>query len=249
MVVSPATATFWSNVVIPATLTLSKLVCPSTSISEFKSILPEKVEIPVTANWSSTVTVPPAESIVRLPVDVSISLSFVIPIWILSIVAPPFASTKPVNVETPETLRLSSSVWPSTSKSAWASILVKNLVVVPVGKNVVIPAILTLSKFVCPSTSRSALPDIVVLLTILPVKSPTKDGAVTIPDTLTLPTELIPTPSWPASTFPPTWRVNRGSLVPIPTLPPVLKILVYPKPTSTSSHCDVGIPCKYLASP
>ena len=28
--------------------------------------------------------------------------------------------------------------------------------------------------------------------------------AVTIPDTLTLPTELIPTPSCPASTFPPT---------------------------------------------
>ena len=31
----------------PATLTLSKLVCPSTSISEFKSIAPAKVETPV----------------------------------------------------------------------------------------------------------------------------------------------------------------------------------------------------------
>ena len=39
-----------------------------------------KVEVPVTANWSSTVVVPPAESIVRLPVDVSISLSPVTPI-------------------------------------------------------------------------------------------------------------------------------------------------------------------------
>ena len=48
------------------------------------------------------------------------------------------------------------------------------------------------------------LPEKVEALTILPVKSPTNDAAVTIPDALTLPTELIPTPSCPASTFPPT---------------------------------------------
>ena len=46
----------------------------------FASIAPVNVDTPVTANWSSTVTVPPAESIVRLPVDVSISLSPVTPI-------------------------------------------------------------------------------------------------------------------------------------------------------------------------
>ena len=66
--------------------------------------------MPVTPKSSSIVTVPPAESIVKFPVDVSISLSPLIPIWILSIVDPPFASTKPVNVDTPETLTLSKLV-------------------------------------------------------------------------------------------------------------------------------------------
>ena len=47
--------------------------------------------------------VPPAESIVILPVDVSISLSPVTPICILSMVAPPFASIAPVNVDIPVT--------------------------------------------------------------------------------------------------------------------------------------------------
>ena len=44
---------------------------------------------------SSIVVVPPLESIVKLPVDVSISLSPAIPIRILSMVAPPLASSKP----------------------------------------------------------------------------------------------------------------------------------------------------------
>jgi hypothetical protein len=70
----------------------------------------------VTVRLSSTVTVPPLESSVRLPVEVSISLSPLTPIWMLSIVAPPLASiapvkvVAPVNVDTPVTLRLSSMV-------------------------------------------------------------------------------------------------------------------------------------------
>ena len=47
-------------------------------------------------------------------------------------------------------------------------------------------------------------PEKVDPLTILPVKSPTKDAAVMIPVAFTLPAELIPTPLSPASTFPPT---------------------------------------------
>ena len=47
--------------------------------------------------------VPPAESIVKLPDVVSISLSPVIPICILSTVVPPLKSASPVNVETPTT--------------------------------------------------------------------------------------------------------------------------------------------------
>ena len=65
------------------------------------------VVIPVMDVASSIVVVPPAESIVRFPVEVSISLSPAIPIRILSIVAPPFASRRPVNVVFPPTLRFS----------------------------------------------------------------------------------------------------------------------------------------------
>ena len=54
--------------------------------------------LPVTDKISSTVTVPPLESIIRFPDDVSISLSPVTPIRILSIVAPPFTSRVPVTV-------------------------------------------------------------------------------------------------------------------------------------------------------
>ena len=59
-------------------LTVSVLASP-------KVTLPLNVDIPFTVRLSSIVVVPPAESIVRLPVEVSISLSPVIPIWILSI--------------------------------------------------------------------------------------------------------------------------------------------------------------------
>ena len=55
---------------------------------------------------SSIRTVPPAESNVRFPVEVSIVLSFKIPILTLSIVAPPLASRRPVKVVAPETVKL-----------------------------------------------------------------------------------------------------------------------------------------------
>ena len=45
-----------------------------------KSTLPLAVRLPETVRLSSTVTVPPAESIVKLPEAVSISLSSVTPI-------------------------------------------------------------------------------------------------------------------------------------------------------------------------
>ena len=47
------------------------------------------VVTPETLRISSIVVVPPAESIIKFPVDVSISLSAVIPILTLSIIAPP----------------------------------------------------------------------------------------------------------------------------------------------------------------
>ena len=59
--------------------------------------------MPVILTLSSRVVVPPAESIVKFPAEVSISLSLATPILMLSIVAPPFASRRPVNVDTPAT--------------------------------------------------------------------------------------------------------------------------------------------------
>ena len=53
----------------------------------------------MTAKLSSIVVVPPAESMIRFPVDVSISLLSVTPIWILSIEAPPFVSSSPDTVK------------------------------------------------------------------------------------------------------------------------------------------------------
>ena len=82
---------------------------------------------PVIVNLSSIVVVPPDESIVKLPVDVSISLSPVTPIWILSTLAPPSALIAPVKVVTPAMLTLSKFVWPSTSKSPLASIAPVNV--------------------------------------------------------------------------------------------------------------------------
>ena len=74
--------------------------------------------------------------------------------------------------------------------------------------------------------------------------------AVTTPVATIPPAEFIPTPSWklPKVLFPPICNVNLGSLVDIPTNP-VLYILVNPKPTSISTHCDSDIPVSADPSP
>ena len=80
------------------------------------------MEIPETIKLSSIVVVPSAESRIRLPVEVSISLSPEIPIWILSIVAPALASSNPSNVPTPITLRFLVVVNPETPNVAIVAI-------------------------------------------------------------------------------------------------------------------------------
>ena len=80
------------------------------------------VETPDTINWSVISTVPPKESRIRLPVEVSISLSPEIPIWILSIVAPALASNNPSNVPTPITLKFLVVVRPDTPNVAIVAI-------------------------------------------------------------------------------------------------------------------------------
>ena len=54
------------------------------------------VNVPLTTRLSSIVVVPPAESMIKLPDEVSISLLAVTPICIRSIEAPPLKSARPV---------------------------------------------------------------------------------------------------------------------------------------------------------
>ena len=82
----------------------------SISAPPLASRRPVRVVVPVTLKLSSIVVVPPEESIVRFPEEVSISLSPAIPIWILSIVAPPLASRRLLIVVIPETINWSSMV-------------------------------------------------------------------------------------------------------------------------------------------
>ena len=106
---------------MPLTLRPSRLVVPSTSR------LPPTFKLPSTSRLSVTLTVPPAESSVKLPDAVSISPSPLTPILISSMCAsengndavpryaPSSASgtipvstvTSPVNLEVPSTSRLS----------------------------------------------------------------------------------------------------------------------------------------------
>ena len=78
---------------------------------------PLTVNDPDTDKSSSTVVVPPAESITKLPVLVSISLFAVIPSLILSNLAPSLPVTCPDMTAVPETVRLSviSTVPPAES--------------------------------------------------------------------------------------------------------------------------------------
>ena len=96
------------NVRPPAVVSISlPLILTLSTVATSLTARTPSVVIPVTSKISSTVTVPPAESMVRFPDAVSISLLPDTPIWTLSIVAPPFASTAPVNVVTPETTTVS----------------------------------------------------------------------------------------------------------------------------------------------
>ena len=70
---------------------------------------------------SSIVVVPPAESIVRFPEAVSISLSPVTPIWTLSILAPPFASSAPVKVVAPVTPKVPPTVVAPPPVANWVA--------------------------------------------------------------------------------------------------------------------------------
>ena len=73
------------SISLPSILTLSTVALPLTSrtpstVASSRVVLPSTSIVPVTAKLSSTVVVPPAESIVRFPDAVSISLSSVTPI-------------------------------------------------------------------------------------------------------------------------------------------------------------------------
>ena len=121
------------NVVTPATLTLSKFVCPSTSRSPVTSKLTPTARVdPLKVKLASSSSSPPVPTITtRLSVRSSTLKVFACP--------PALISSKPEVVVTPAISTLSRLVCPSTSKSLLASIA-------PV--NVVTPATLTLSKLV-----------------------------------------------------------------------------------------------------
>ena len=74
----------------PVTLLLRIIILSSTvRVSVLIDVVvPETVKSPVTVRLSSIVTVPPAESIVRFPLAVSISPAAVTPILIASAVTP-----------------------------------------------------------------------------------------------------------------------------------------------------------------
>ena len=74
----------------PVTLLFRITMLSSTvNVSVFIDVVvPETVKLPVTTRLSSTVTVPPAESIVKSPDVVSISLAAVTPTLIASAVTP-----------------------------------------------------------------------------------------------------------------------------------------------------------------
>ena len=87
----PVTVSIVLSSVTPILIFLD-IAAPSACINAAK-IVP-----PVITRLSSIVTVPPAESIIRFPVEVSISLLPEIPILTFLILAPPLPSNRPLNV-------------------------------------------------------------------------------------------------------------------------------------------------------
>ena len=83
--VSPPKVKIGSSIVIVVELTV--VVAPLT------------VKFPLTVKLSSTVTVPPAESIVRLPLEVSISFAPVTPTLIASAVMPATVGLELVSID------------------------------------------------------------------------------------------------------------------------------------------------------
>ena len=122
----------------------------------------------------------------------------------------PFASIAPVNVDTPATLRLSKFVCPSTSNST-KSPLPTNVVAVTT------PAILTLSKLVWPSTSKSPFASILLekdaeVASIAPLNV----VAVTTPAMLTLSNSVCPSTSISPLISAPVATTVPVTVIPIP---------------------------------
>ena len=109
------------ELILEVNVTVSVLRSPKVTLPLNTTLL-LNVETPDTINWSVISTVPPKESRIRLPVEVSISLSPEIPIWILSIDAPALASSNPSKVPTPITLRFLVVANPETPSVAMVAI-------------------------------------------------------------------------------------------------------------------------------
>ena len=208
---APSDAGTISALNLPVGVMVSPVAFPSVTLAS-NDALPETLKI------SSTVTVPPAESIVRLPDAVSISLSPVTPICILSMLAPPLASIAPVNVVPaanvviPDILTLSKSVCPSTSKATpTVSVAPSNVRLASSSISPDVPAITTLlfvrsdtfavsatraSMFAVPSRCRSWNSN----EDDPKSTAPSDDGTISVS---TLPTKLIVSPvASPKSTLP-----------------------------------------------
>ena len=247
---APSDAGTISALNLPVGVMVSPVASPSAMLP-FIVVVPVTVRFPETVALSSIATVPPAESRVRLPEAVSISLSPVTPICTLSILAPPLASIAPVNVEapvivvTPDILTLSKSVCPSTSKATpTARVVPLNVRLASSSNSPDVPAMTTLlsvrsaiaavsaarvSMFAVPSRCRSwnsSVDD--------PKSTePSADGTISVS---TLPTKLIvslvasPRSTVPFNTELPV-TVRLSSTV---TVPPAESIVRLPEAVSIS---------------
>ena len=75
----------------------STILSPTSNVVEFTLVsVPDTVKLPLIITWSSNVIVPPAESIVKLPVEVSISPSAVTPTFTFPNVPPAKVGFAPV---------------------------------------------------------------------------------------------------------------------------------------------------------
>ena len=200
---------------------------------------------------SSIATVPPAESRVRFPEAVSISLSPVTPICTLSILAPPLASRAPVMVTPTSKVAASATVNPSNVVAPSTSNATPTLSVEPLNVRLAsssnspdVPAMTTLlsvrsaiaavsaarvSIFAVPSRCRSWNSNADVPKSI----APSDDGTISVS---TLPTKLIvslvasPRSTVPFNTELPE-TVRLSSTV---TVPPAESIVRFPDAVSIS---------------